>query len=184
MALTTKKGHKETALTPNILSLPLLFTCWWHSATQSASLGPLTTQSQQSTRNRWLEGQCFNQGSECLSVSPLPWPHIGLIGSWRRSSIFASAAALPQKALLAFQGLADVREAKREGKPKRKGHEEEGNSWEYQWGLRPWEAKGKAGRGHEGRGVREWKSLCGVRLFATPWTVQSTEFSRPEYWKG
>ena len=24
--------------------------------------------------------------------------------------------------------------------------------------------------------------LC--RLFATPWTIQSTEFSRPEYWSG
>ena len=23
-----------------------------------------------------------------------------------------------------------------------------------------------------------------VRLFATPWTIQSMEFSRPEYWSG
>ena len=29
-----------------------------------------------------------------------------------------------------------------------------------------------------------WKSLSHVRLFATPWTVQSMEFSRPEYWSG
>ena len=30
----------------------------------------------------------------------------------------------------------------------------------------------------------EWKSLSCVRLFATPWTTQSVEFSRPEYWSG
>ena len=28
----------------------------------------------------------------------------------------------------------------------------------------------------------KWKSLSRVQLFATPWTVQSMEFSRPEYW--
>ena len=28
------------------------------------------------------------------------------------------------------------------------------------------------------------KSLSRVRLFATPWTTQSMEFSRPEYWSG
>ena len=28
----------------------------------------------------------------------------------------------------------------------------------------------------------EWKSLSHIRLFATPCTIQSTEFSRPEYW--
>ena len=27
-----------------------------------------------------------------------------------------------------------------------------------------------------------WKSLSPVRFFATPWTIQSMEFSRPEYW--
>ena len=27
-----------------------------------------------------------------------------------------------------------------------------------------------------------WKSLSRVRLFLTPWTIQSIEFSRPEYW--
>ena len=30
----------------------------------------------------------------------------------------------------------------------------------------------------------KWKSLSCARLFATPWTIQSTEFSRPEYWSG
>ena len=30
----------------------------------------------------------------------------------------------------------------------------------------------------------KWKSLSCVRLFATPWTVQSMEFSRLEYWSG
>ena len=28
----------------------------------------------------------------------------------------------------------------------------------------------------------KWKSLSGVWLFATPWTIQSMEFFRPEYW--
>ena len=28
------------------------------------------------------------------------------------------------------------------------------------------------------------QSLSHVRLFVTPWTVQSMEFSRPEYWSG
>ena len=28
------------------------------------------------------------------------------------------------------------------------------------------------------------KSLSCVQLFATPWTIQSMEFSRPEYWSG
>ena len=27
----------------------------------------------------------------------------------------------------------------------------------------------------------KWKSLGRVRLFATPWTVQSMKFSKPEY---
>ena len=30
----------------------------------------------------------------------------------------------------------------------------------------------------------KWKSLSRVQLFATPWTIQSMEFSRPEYWSG
>ena len=29
-----------------------------------------------------------------------------------------------------------------------------------------------------------WKSLCQVWLFVTPGTIQSLEFSRPEYWSG
>ena len=29
-----------------------------------------------------------------------------------------------------------------------------------------------------------WKSLSRVWLFETPWTTQSMEFSRPEYWSG
>ena len=28
------------------------------------------------------------------------------------------------------------------------------------------------------------KLLSHVQLFATPWTIQSMEFSRPEYWSG
>ena len=30
----------------------------------------------------------------------------------------------------------------------------------------------------------KWKSLRGVQLFVTWWTIQSMEFSRPEYWSG
>ena len=30
----------------------------------------------------------------------------------------------------------------------------------------------------------KWKSLSRARLFVTPWTIQSMEFSRPEYWSG
>ena len=33
-------------------------------------------------------------------------------------------------------------------------------------------------------GSHKWKSLSSVQLFVTPWTVQSMEFSRPEYWSG
>ena len=28
----------------------------------------------------------------------------------------------------------------------------------------------------------KWKSLSCFQLFATPWTIQSMEISRPEYW--
>ena len=31
---------------------------------------------------------------------------------------------------------------------------------------------------------RKWKMLRCVRLFVTPWAVQSMGFSRPEYWSG
>ena len=31
---------------------------------------------------------------------------------------------------------------------------------------------------------RKQKSLCHVRLFATPWTIHSMEFSKPQYWSG
>ena len=34
----------------------------------------------------------------------------------------------------------------------------------------------------QGKKVSKWKSLSHVRLFATPWTIQSMEFSRSEYW--
>ena len=32
--------------------------------------------------------------------------------------------------------------------------------------------------------VSEWKSLSCVWLFVTLWTIQSMEFSRPQYWSG
>ena len=37
---------------------------------------------------------------------------------------------------------------------------------------------------HKGNPKWKWKSLSRVRLFETPWTIQSMEFSRPEYWSG
>ena len=36
----------------------------------------------------------------------------------------------------------------------------------------------------QGTQREKWKSLSFVQLFATPWTLQSMEFSRPEYWSG
>ena len=55
----------------------------------------------------------------------------------------------------------------------------------------------QAGRGHEPRatddrkgndcfcpGEVKRKSLSCVRLFVTPWTIQSMEFSRQEHWSG
>ena len=36
----------------------------------------------------------------------------------------------------------------------------------------------------QGRGKWKWKLLSYVQLFETPWTIQSMEFSRPEYWSG
>ena len=30
----------------------------------------------------------------------------------------------------------------------------------------------------------KWKLLSCVRLFETPWTIESMDFSRPEYWSG
>ena len=41
----------------------------------------------------------------------------------------------------------------------------------HRW-LLSWRTQGK------------WKSLSCVRFFATPWTMRSMEFSRPEYWSG
>ena len=37
--------------------------------------------------------------------------------------------------------------------------------------------------GRLGFGMKVKVASC-VRLFATPWTIQSTEFSKPEYWSG
>ena len=33
-------------------------------------------------------------------------------------------------------------------------------------------------------GMWKWKLLSRIQLFGTPWTIQSVEFSRPEYWSG
>ena len=37
---------------------------------------------------------------------------------------------------------------------------------------------------HIHSGVCAWKLLSHVWLFVNPWTIQSMEFSRPEYWSG
>ena len=42
--------------------------------------------------------------------------------------------------------------------------------WGFKRSRRPWK--------------RKWKSLSHVWLFAIPWTIQSMDFSRPEYWSG
>ena len=34
------------------------------------------------------------------------------------------------------------------------------------------------------QGSPKWKPLSHVQLFVTPWTIQSMEFSRPEYYSG
>ena len=34
------------------------------------------------------------------------------------------------------------------------------------------------------KNTTEVKLLSHVQLFVTPWTIQSMEFSRPEYWSG
>ena len=53
----------------------------------------------------------------------------------------------------------------------------------------PWRLKVSKGRSDASprailtRGKRKWKSLGQVQLFVTPWTIQSMEFSRPEYWE-
>ena len=40
------------------------------------------------------------------------------------------------------------------------------------------------GKEYEKECVSEWKSLSRVRLFVTPGTIQSMEFSRSEHWSG
>ena len=48
--------------------------------------------------------------------------------------------------------------------------------WSSPWGVGdPWS---------RGWGKWKWKSLSCVRLSGTPWTIQSMQFSRPEYWSG
>ena len=47
------------------------------------------------------------------------------------------------------------------------------------------EAEGKESLNYgNGREKWKWKSLSCFQLFATAWTTQSMEFSRPEYWSG
>jgi len=44
--------------------------------------------------------------------------------------------------------------------------------------LAPWK------KSYDKPSEMKWKLLSCVRLFAIPWTIQSMEFSRPEYWSG
>ena len=50
-------------------------------------------------------------------------------------------------------------------------------SWFYIWGIREVQQVSDLP-------MWKWKLLNHVRLFATPWTMQSMGFSRPEYWSG
>ena len=58
---------------------------------------------------------------------------------------------------------------------------------EMQWAI-PVRAGKRANVSEHFRGARtlkwKWNSLSLVRLFATPWTIQSLGFSRPECWSG
>ena len=47
-----------------------------------------------------------------------------------------------------------------------------------------WELSDVQAGFRKGRGKWKWKSHSCVQLFATPWTIQPVEFSRPEYWSG
>ena len=47
-----------------------------------------------------------------------------------------------------------------------------------------WDRALKCGVCANSRWKRKWKSLSTVRLLEAAWTVQSMEFSRPEYWSG
>ena len=56
---------------------------------------------------------------------------------------------------------------------------------EYSWDpeVQGWVGTKPSSRTPRG-GKTKWKSLIHVQLFVTPWTIQSLEFSRPEYWSG
>ena len=47
-------------------------------------------------------------------------------------------------------------------------------------GIKPMPPAGQVWRPNQWK----WKSLHHVWFFVTPWTIQSLEFSRPEYWSG
>ena len=47
-------------------------------------------------------------------------------------------------------------------------------------GIKPMPPAGQVWRPNQWK----WKSLNHVWFFVTPWTIQSLEFSRPEYWSG
>ena len=60
-------------------------------------------------------------------------------------------------------------------------------AWPQHSFMLPW-AEGPAHTEFSAGAFRDWKwmwkSLTRVRLFATPWNIQSMGFSRPEYWSG
>ena len=61
-------------------------------------------------------------------------------------------------------------------------------AWRIPWTGEPGglQSTGSQRAGHD-LGTKEqevWKLLSCVRLFATPWTIQSMEVSRPECWSG
>ena len=109
----------------------------------------------------------WNPCHSAIQVCQKPWPHPGVSAPWRMGvgEISAPGAWVPAwlSAAEAGQKLGDICTG-------------------------PWprfEARGECS--HQDKSVFllwKWKSLSCVWLFATPWTIQSTEFSRPAYWSG
>ena len=60
------------------------------------------------------------------------------------------------------------------------------NSGSWWWTGRPGMLRfmGLQRVGHDWATEMNWTEVNYVRLFVTPWTIQSMKFSRPEYWSG
>ena len=98
----------------------------------------------------------------CFSVHPLSWSSLGVL-----NPLFVACHNPMRNGSL----LCRIRES---GTAKRQLFRFAVSSWGTQWVFSSFQFAFKC--------QWKWKSLSHVRLFATPWTVQSMEFSRPEYW--